>query len=57
LVIDQLRVIMSGGAELGPSELREKLGLSRKFLIPLLEYCDRIGYTNRGAVGRVWHGT
>ena len=56
-VIDRLRAIMSGGAELGPSELREKLGLSRKFLIPLLEYCDRAGYTNRGAVGRVWHGT
>jgi selenocysteine-specific elongation factor len=56
-VIDRLRAIMSGGAELGPSELREKLGLSRKFLIPLLEYCDRAGYTNRSAVGRVWHGT
>jgi selenocysteine-specific elongation factor len=56
-VIDRLRAIMSGGAELGPSELREKLGLSRKFLIPLLEYCDRAGYTNRSAAGRVWHGT
>jgi len=56
-LIDRLRAIMAGGAELGPSELREKLGISRKFLIPLLEYCDRVGYTNRGAVGRVWHGT
>jgi selenocysteine-specific elongation factor len=57
LVIDRLRVAMAGGVELGPSELREKLGLSRKFLIPLLEYCDRVGYTNRNAGGRVWHGT
>jgi len=56
-LIDRLRAIMAGGEELGPSELREKLGISRKFLIPLLEYCDRVGYTNRGAVGRVWHGT
>jgi len=55
-VIDRLRMVMAGGAELGPSELREKLGLSRKFLIPLLEYCDRAGYTSRGAAGRVWHG-
>jgi selenocysteine-specific elongation factor len=57
LVIGRVRAAMSGGAELGPSELREKLGLSRKFLIPLLEYCDRVGYTNRNAAGRVWHGT
>jgi selenocysteine-specific elongation factor len=57
LVIGRLRTIMAGGAEWGPSELREKLGLSRKFLIPLLEYCDRAGYTNRGSLGRVWHGT
>jgi selenocysteine-specific elongation factor len=57
LVIGRLRTIMAGGAEWGPSELREKMGLSRKFLIPLLEYCDRVGYTNRSAVGRVWHGT
>jgi selenocysteine-specific elongation factor len=57
LIVDRLRTILSGGVELGPSELREKLGLSRKFLIPLLEYCDREGYTSRGAAGRVWHGT
>jgi selenocysteine-specific elongation factor len=57
LIVDRLRTIMSGGTEWGPSELREKLGLSRKFLIPLLEYCDRTGYTNRGSLGRVWHGT
>lgn len=57
LVLDRLRATMAGGVEFGPSELREKLGLSRKFLIPLLEYCDRAGYTNRSAGGRVWHGT
>jgi selenocysteine-specific elongation factor len=57
LIIGRLRTIMAGGAEWGPSELREKMGLSRKFLIPLLEYCDRVGYTNRSTVGRVWHGT
>jgi len=56
-LIDRLRMTMAGGAELSPSELREAIGLSRKFLIPLLEYSDRVGYTNRGLTGRVWRGT
>ena len=56
-IIDRLRTIMGGGVEVGPSELREKLGLSRKFLIPVLEYCDRAGYTTRSTGGRIWHGT
>ena len=57
LLVDRLRGALSGGVELGPSELREALGLSRKYLIPFLEYSDRVGYTNRNAVGRVWRGT
>ena len=56
-LVDRLRDAMSGGKELSPSELRETLGLSRKFLIPFLEYCDRSGYTNRGVTGRVWRIT
>ncbi len=57
LVIDRLRQTMSGGQEMSPSELRDALGLSRKYLIPFLEYCDRVGYTNRNTTGRVWRGT
>ena len=57
LLIDRLRNLMVGGAEASPAEIREGLGLSRKFLIPFLEYCDRVGYTNRNANGRVWRGT
>ena len=53
----RLRDAMAGGAEVNPSQLRETLGLSRKYLIPLLEYCDRVGYTSRSASGRVWRGT
>jgi selenocysteine-specific elongation factor len=56
-LIERLRVVMRGGAEIGPSEIRDALGLSRKYLIPFLEYCDRVGYTNRRATGRVWRGT
>jgi selenocysteine-specific elongation factor len=40
------------GAALGPSDLRGVLGLTRKFLIPFLEYCDREGYTIRDELGR-----
>jgi selenocysteine-specific elongation factor len=56
-LIERLRHALGGGRMASPSELREELGLSRKFLIPFLEYCDRVGYTNRGSTGRVWRGT
>jgi selenocysteine-specific elongation factor len=47
---------MAGRGELAPTDLREVLGFSRKFLIPFLEYCDRRGYTARQGNGRVWRG-
>ena len=56
-LVNRLRQALGGGRMASPSELREELGLSRKFLIPFLEYCDRVGYTNRGSTGRVWRGT
>jgi selenocysteine-specific elongation factor len=43
---------MSEGREYAPAELRDLLGLTRKFLIPFLEYCDREGYTIRTGLGR-----
>jgi selenocysteine-specific elongation factor len=36
-----------------PAQLRDVLGLSRKFLIPFLEFCDRKGITERQGEGRV----
>jgi selenocysteine-specific elongation factor len=53
----QLAAGMTAGAEYGPAELREFLGLTRKFLIPFLEYCDREGYTIRDHGGRRRRGT
>ena len=44
---------MRDGREYSPAELRDALGLSRKFLIPFLEYCDRSGFTERRPGGRV----
>jgi selenocysteine-specific elongation factor len=51
-----LRSGMANGREYSPSELREVLGVSRKYLIPLLEYYDRVGITERRAEGRVLRG-
>jgi selenocysteine-specific elongation factor len=36
-----------------PASLRERTGMSRKFLIPLLEWCDRRGVTRREGDARV----
>jgi selenocysteine-specific elongation factor len=51
-MIADLRGALSDGART-PGALREALGLSRKFLIPFLEYCDRQGITDRAGDGRV----
>ena len=56
-MIDDLRGRMVAGREYPPAELRDFLGVSRKYLIPLLEYCDRVGVTDRRASGRVLGGT
>jgi selenocysteine-specific elongation factor len=37
-----------------PSELRELLGVSRKYLIPFLEWCDRRGISRRTDDGRTF---
>jgi selenocysteine-specific elongation factor len=48
-----LRAALAGGAALTTSELREKTGLTRKYVIPFLEFCDRIGVTARRGDVRV----
>jgi selenocysteine-specific elongation factor len=59
--IGALRAKMAAGMEenrsYAPGELRDLLGLTRKFLIPFLEYCDREGYTVRDGLGRRLRGT
>ena len=56
-LVDRLRNGMVAGREYTPGELRDVIGLSRKYLIPFLEYCDRRGITERRSTGRVLHGT
>jgi selenocysteine-specific elongation factor len=52
-LITALRDGMTENREYNPAELRDVLGLSRKYLIPFLEYCDRKRVTERRATGRV----
>lgn len=52
-LVGRLRDGMTPGREYAPAELREVLGLSRKYLIPFLEYCDRMRVTERRTTGRV----
>ncbi len=56
-LIENLRERMVAEHEYGPAEMREILGVSRKYLIPLLEYCDRVRVTDRRIGGRVISGT
>jgi selenocysteine-specific elongation factor len=51
-LIEKLRRSLVVGTEYGPSQLREALGFSRKYLIPFLEFCDRSGVTERKGDGR-----
>lgn len=52
-VLATLRSVMSDGSGKTPAQLREALGMSRKYLIPLLEYCDRHRITERRGDSRV----
>ena len=52
-LVTRLRDGMTEGREYSPAELREMLGVSRKYLIPFLEYCDRKRITERRVTGRV----
>ena len=56
-LIDTIRTGMVGGRVYSPAELRDLTGLSRKYLIPFLEYCDRRGITARRDSGRIRNGT
>lgn len=47
-----MRSKLEAGRLYSPGELREVLGVSRKYLIPFLEYCDRCGVTERRQEGR-----
>ena len=55
-LVQEMQAAMAGGAEYSPAALRDVLKMSRKYLIPFLEYCDRVGITERQGSGRVLAG-
>jgi selenocysteine-specific elongation factor len=54
-LVGRLAAAMGDGKEYSPTDLRDVLGISRKYLIPFLEFCDRRRITERRATGRVLH--
>ena len=48
----RLRAALAERSPQTPAELRVVLGGSRKFVVPFLEYCDRVGITMRTDAGR-----
>jgi len=55
-MVESLRMGSAAGRKYTPSELKDVLGVSRKFLIPFLEFCDKAGITERWGDGRVVKG-
>lgn len=55
-MVESLRQGSESGRKYTPSELKDVLGVSRKFLIPFLEFCDKAGITERWGDGRVVTG-
>lgn len=51
-MVSTLRSALEPARIYTPGELREVLGVSRKYLIPFLEFCDRKGVTERRQSGR-----
>jgi selenocysteine-specific elongation factor len=52
-LVAKLRHELVPGQVYVPAQLRDVLGFSRKYLIPFLEFCDRIGVTERRGEGRM----
>ena len=57
MMVGKLRSALEPRRIYSPAELREVLGVSRKYLIPFLEFCDVTGITDRRAEGRVLGGS
>jgi selenocysteine-specific elongation factor len=56
-LVGRLHAVLVPGREYAPAELREVVGVSRKYLMPILELFDRRKLTERTEGGRCWRGT
>lgn len=52
-LVRRVQSALRPGEEYAPADFRAVLGVSRKYLIPFLEYLDRLGVTERRPGGRV----
>lgn len=52
-LVARVRDLLADGEVAPPTRFKEALGLSRKYLIPILEHLDRDGVTRRTGEGRV----
>jgi selenocysteine-specific elongation factor len=52
-MVEKLRSTLEPRRAYSPAELRDVLGVSRKYLIPFLEFCDASGVTDRKTEGRM----
>jgi selenocysteine-specific elongation factor len=52
-LVTRIADLLADGEPAPPTRFKEELGLSRKYLIPVLEYLDREGVTRRTGEGRV----
>ena len=52
-LVTRMVELLANGRPAPPTRFKEALGLSRKYLIPMLEYLDREGVTRRTGEGRV----
>jgi selenocysteine-specific elongation factor len=52
LFVATLAELGKDGGSITPGQVRDRLGISRKFLIPLLEWADATGITTRTGEGR-----
>ena len=50
--MDKVKNELAGAKELGPTDFRAVLPVTRKYLIPILSYFDRVGLTIRQGDGR-----
>ncbi|HEX6693445.1 MAG TPA: selenocysteine-specific translation elongation factor [Longimicrobiales bacterium] len=55
-VIRRLNDRFEPGKQVETADLKDTIGVSRKYLIPILEHLDRTGFTRRVGEQRVWVG-
>jgi len=54
--VELVKALFRKSPELTMSEIRQALGMNRKYVVPLIEHFDKLGYTQRAGDKRRWKG-